>query len=116
MSTVLLMCWLYNFVLIVEGHGSKLNFVGLVLGSVAIVGRWTLMARGEPSFENRKLLRRLGVFLVGGFICPKCGDARVKLGGWQLLFTCPGCRRFFFEAERTLSVKKMWGLVWRWKR
>ena len=117
MSTILVMCWIYNFVLLCEGHGSRLNLLAVVLLSVAMVGRWTVIARSDSAIDERRFLRRLGVFLVGGFICPRCGEARVRLGGgWTPVFTCPGCERFYFLSPGTSSkmeVKKMWRLVWR---
>jgi hypothetical protein len=116
MNTVIVAFWVYNLAFILEGKGSKLNFVGLVLLSVVLVGRLTLMARGKAP-EHVKFWRRLGVFFLGGFICPKCGDARIKLGGrWMPCYSCPSCGQFYFlplPTNTKADVKRMWKLVWR---
>lgn len=121
MNMVVVAFWVYNLAFIVEGKGSKLNFVGLVLLSVALLGKLTLAARRRPPFlddELAKFWRRLGVFFLGGFICSKCGDAQIKFGGrWMPCFSCPSCRQFFFlSPDPKMEIRKMWRLVWRWKR
>lgn len=118
MNQVLLAMMLYNFAMIWEGHGSKLNFVSLVLCSVAFFGRLSLLVRKNPSSEGVKFWRRLGVFLFGGFICGKCGDARVRFGGrWMPVFTCPTCHQFYFlSPDSKMQVKRMWRLVWKPRR
>lgn len=114
MSTAALMCFVYNLAQIWEGHGGKLNCVALVLCAVFLGGKLTLAFRGGVSPE-KKLLRRLGVFLLGGCICPRCGDARVRVGGGYLfLFNCRGCHRLYFvPTEPSREIKAMWDLVWR---
>jgi hypothetical protein len=117
MNTVVVAFWVYNLAFIVEGRGSKLNFLGLVLLSVVLLGRLTLLLQRRGP-ELAKFWRRLGVFFLGGFICSKCGDAQIKLGGrWMPCFSCPSCGQFFFLSPNPkMQVKKMWNLVWRWKR
>ena len=121
MNTVMVAFWVYNLALIVEGRGSKLNFASLVLLTVAMLGKLTLAAwRRQPFLDEEigKFLRRLGVFFLGGFICGKCGDARIKFGGrWMPCFTCPSCKQFYFlSPDPKMEVRRMWELVWRWKR
>lgn len=38
-DTFTLGCWTYNLAYICEGHGSKMNVVGLVCGSIYLLGR-----------------------------------------------------------------------------
>lgn len=113
--SILFLCGIYNSSMLGVGGGSPRNLAGFVLCTAALLLLVSFRLR-EGSFPGQeKLVRRLGVFLLGGFICPRCGEAKVRLGGWQYLFVCPGCDRFFFEGERPATVKETWALVWRRK-
>ena len=93
-----------------------LNIVGLVGCTVglylhvvtALNGRMTLVEQG-------RLARRFLVFLLGGCICPKCGQGHVKFGSYTPCMTCRDCGTFFFVREAP-SPKAMWSSVWRPRR
>jgi ribosomal protein S27AE len=106
-------CCVFGFIQAWEGHLGVFGTVAVSISSM-ILAVSLLMAylRPEGDVEADKLLRRLAVFLVGGFICPRCGDAKVMLGGYAVLASCPGCGRLFFAAKDVRRVRDMWRLVW----
>lgn len=96
------------------GSGSKWNLAGFITCVWLLVAILAMRIR-EGSFEKQEqLLRRLGVFLFGGFICPRCGEAKVKIGIDLYIpcVACPGCRNLFITGT-PLSVGEMWRSVWR---
>jgi hypothetical protein len=62
-----------------------------------------------------QISKRLGVFFLGGFICPRCGEAQVKFGSYLLIFNCPGCKKLFMAGDPVVDPKVMWKMVWRKK-
>lgn len=111
---VLFVSGLYNSIMLSTGVGSKLNLMGMVVCASGLLFLLGVRIR-EGSFKRQeKLIRRLGVFLLGGFICPQCGEAKIKVGlGYMPCISCPGCRKFFLLSTKPMRVRDMWRSVWR---
>lgn len=118
----------YNGISLLGGSGTRLNLLGLVISSVAAVGFMSLgrrlstkhfdvmIFRGRPVKKRRFMfLRRLGVFLVGGYFCPRCGHAEVRpFLGWLTCYACRGCGAFYLGAA-DLTPREAWRRVWKSK-
>ena len=107
----------FSSVNLLLGEGSRWSLAGFVICTSSLLLLLSIRLR-EGSFEEQeKLLRRIGVFMLGGFICPKCGEGKVKLGiGYMPCISCPGCRKFFLVSTTPMTVGAMWRSVWRRRR